>query len=148
MPHGTSHHPPLATRTAPDVPAGPACPGNLLPSAVIHKPELRLRGGGASTKRLPSNERVSRAVWFLAGGVGKPPTGGELREWKRKHREQVKNKTGQEREKFWAGFWGALRGGRKIKKGKDKNDQPEGGDPAPMTEMTEGAGGTEGGTEL
>ena len=112
----------------------------------MHQHELRLRSG-ASTKRLPSNERVPRAVWFLAGGVGTPPTGRELRQWKRKHREQVKNKIGKEREKFWAGFWGALIGGRKSKK--DKKDQTggvetsrmtEGGEPTQMTEMTEGTG--------
>lgn len=151
MSHDTSHPPSRATRTVPDVPAGPACRENLPPSAVMHQHELRLRGG-ASTKRLPSNERVPRAVWFLAGGVGKPPTGRELREWKRQHREQVKKKTGKEREKFWAGFWGALIGGRKAKK--DKKDQTGGGETSRMTEggeptqMTEVTGGTEGGTEV
>lgn len=145
MSHGTSHPPSLATRIVPDVPAGPACPGTLLPSVVMHEPELRLRGG-ASTKRLPSNERVPRAVWFLAGGVGKPPTGRELREWKRQHKEQVKKKTGKDREKFWAGFWGALIGGRKGKK--DKEDQTAAGEPTQMTEMTGGTGGTGGDTEL
>ena len=29
------------------------------------------------------NERLSRALWFLAGGRGRPPTGAQLREWNR-----------------------------------------------------------------
>lgn len=120
------HAPSLAVRIVLDVPAHPA---SLPPPAVMHEPELCLRGGG-SIKRLPSHERVPRTLWFLAGGVGTPPTGKELREWKRRDREQVKAKTGKAKEKFWAAFVRALAGGRKMKdKGKKKEEGPK-------TEMT------------
>ncbi|MCJ1461923.1 hypothetical protein MMC07_000522 [Pseudocyphellaria aurata] len=83
-----------------DVPADPA---SFPSSAVTHETELHLRGG-ASTKRLASNERVPKAVWYLAGGVGKPPTGRELREWKRNDQDHVMGRTGgkPKEEKFWS----------------------------------------------
>lgn len=109
------------------------------------EPELHLRGGGF-IKRLPSNERVPRLTWFLAGGVGKPPTGAELREWKRRDREYLKKKTGKPKEKFWAAFVRALAGGRTIHK--DKGKQDGGGLKTEMTAGTAGTVGTEGGTAL
>lgn len=109
------------------------------------EPELHLRGGGF-IKRLPSNERVPRLTWFLAGGVGKPPTGAELREWKRRDREYLKKKTGKPKEKFWAAFVRALAGGRTIHK--DKGKQDGGGLKIEMTAGTAGTVGTEGGTAL
>lgn len=111
----------------------------------MHEPELHLRGGG-SIKRLPSNERVPRLTWFLAGGVGKPPTGAELRNFNRQDREYLKEKTGKSKEKFWAAFVRALAGGRKIHK--DKGKQDGGGPQTEMTAGTAGTAGTEGGTAL
>lgn len=104
----------------------------------MDEPKFRLRlRGGASTKRLPSEERVPRSVWFLAGGLGKPPTGREMREWKRQDREQVKNKTGKEKEKFWPGFVRAIVGGRKIAKNKGKQS-----DTGEAAQMADGGGDT------
>ena len=55
-------------------------------------PTLKLRGGAGSAKdrksvRLEDSARVPAAVWFLAGKVGPPPTGKQLR--KRRAKEEA-----------------------------------------------------------
>lgn len=105
---------------------------------ATHEPELRLRGG-TSTNRLGDDERTPRRIWHFAGGVGKPPTGRELRAWKRRDREQLKKRTGKSSEGFFAALIRALGCRRKI-------DQTKG---TPMTgeeqsQTTGGSGGTDG----
>lgn len=53
---------------------------------------LHLRGGavedGDGIHRVGDDQRVNAGLWYLAGGMGKPPTGKGLREWKRKDLER------------------------------------------------------------
>lgn len=86
--------------------------------------ELQLRGGGL-LKRRPSKEKITRAVWFLAGGMGKPPTGRGLKEWKKKDREDLIKKTGKPEVGFWGDFERGLNGANKEKKEKKENKNAE-----------------------
>lgn len=104
-------------------------------SPNIHPcPSLR---GGAGTKRLGDDERVPKAIWFLAGGVGRAPTGKGLREWKEKARKKSEG-----RRKKSGGFWAklGLGMGRKGKKRKQKTEEGRKGN-------SEGAGGAVDGTQ-
>lgn len=131
------------------IPNVPASPAGLPLNMAAHEPELRLRGG-ASKKRLGDDERVPRLTWYFAGGVGKPPTGRELREWKRKDREQNKKRTGKSEEGFLAAFIRAM--GSRRKSDKKKGTPNTGGQQTQMTggggatQMTDGGGETAGGS--
>ncbi|KAL8824031.1 MAG: hypothetical protein Q9191_005354 [Dirinaria sp. TL-2023a] len=119
--------------------------------------EISLRGGGDNggngRRRLGDEERVNRALWFFAGGVGEPPTGQELREWKRKYGEQkqrrrtekqAKQGAAKENKKDW---WKLVRG--KFGKKKENPPQPNEEQPAPMAPTAPtGAMGGFGGTEV
>ncbi len=87
-----------------------------------HQPDggqsLRLRGG-AGPKRLEDDERVSKRIWFLAGGMGPAPTGATLRKWKEKDRER--NKKTRKR-----GYWPTWLV-RKGKKGTKAGENGSGG---------------------
>ncbi|PGH03584.1 hypothetical protein GX51_04010 [Blastomyces parvus] len=43
------------------------------------EPELHLRGGSSVDYRPDDDERPSRLLWWFSGGMGPPPTFGELR---------------------------------------------------------------------
>lgn len=66
--------------------------------------------GGAGTRRLADDEHIPRTLWFFAGGVGRPPTGAEMRDWKRRDREW--KAAHPEKAGFWGTFKRALFGGR------------------------------------
>lgn len=67
-------------------------------SANRRSGRLRLRGGGPfDVKRLGDDDRVPKHIWWLAGGVGRPPTGKGLKDWKRKDGER-KEREGAKRE--------------------------------------------------
>ncbi|KAL8779056.1 MAG: hypothetical protein Q9213_007123 [Squamulea squamosa] len=57
-------------------------------------------------QRLEDDERPSSLLWFLAGGTGKPPTGAQLRAWKRRDREE-KARQGWDVDgnNFWRELW-------------------------------------------
>lgn len=63
----------------------------------------RLRGGSRKGGPLGDDERVPAALWWLAGGVGTPSTGAELRDWKRRDAES-KRAAG-----FGDGAWSTFR---------------------------------------
>lgn len=102
-------------------------------------PRLSLRGG-AGPKGLGDNERVPRAIWFFAGGVGRAPTGKGLRQWKEKARK--KGKSGKKEK---VGFWGKIGLGtaRKGKKRKQKIEREK----KKHAEGTEGAEGAASGAQ-
>jgi len=79
-------------------------------------PLLNLRGG-AGSKRLDDDERVPKVIWYLAGGVGRAPTGKGLREWKEKARKKDRGRTKEK-----VGFWGKIGLGM-IKKGKTRKQK-------------------------
>ncbi|KAI4225181.1 MAG: hypothetical protein L6R40_008382 [Gallowayella cf. fulva] len=65
--------------------------------------------------KLADDERVSRFLWFMAGGMGPPPMGAALKGWKAKDRAVKKREGG--------GFWrevGRVLGGRRGRKRKRK----------------------------
>lgn len=59
-----------------------------LPPLPAPMPWAQPRERNANIRRLGDDERVSRGLWFFAGGTGRPPTGAQLREWKRREREK------------------------------------------------------------
>ncbi|KAI9811692.1 MAG: hypothetical protein M1826_003103 [Phylliscum demangeonii] len=75
---------------------------------------LRPRGvplrGGAHPKRRPlgDDERVPGLMWWFAGGMGKPPTGAQLRSMKRR-RELRSEREGAARAAKGDGVFGTLR---------------------------------------
>lgn len=79
-------------------------------------PRLNLRGG-AGSKRLDDDERVPKVIWYLAGGVGRAPTGKGLREWKEKARKKDQGRTKEK-----VGFWGKIGLGM-MKKGKTREQK-------------------------
>lgn len=83
--------------------------------------ELHLRGGGL-LKRRPSTEKIPHLVWYFAGGKGKPPTGRELKDWKKKDREALVKKTGKPEAGFWGDFGRGMSGtNKKDKKGESSS---------------------------
>lgn len=76
-------------------------------------------GRRSGRRRLEDAEQVPGWLWFFAGGRGKPPTGGQLREWKmrdRAWRERTEYK-GELWRELWRtsmGAWGKK--GRKRRK--------------------------------
>lgn len=76
-------------------------------------PTLKLRGGaggpanGRKSWRLEDDARVPAAVWFLAGKVGPPPTGKQLRDRRAKEEAYVQRKQAEAE---------ALREARKAKR--------------------------------
>ena len=76
--------------------------------------EVHLRGG--DLKKRPSTEKISHLVWFLAGGIGKPPTGRELKDWKKKDQAALVKKTGKQQVGFWGEFERGLSGKNKEEK--------------------------------
>ena len=150
----------IPTPFSPAVPASTPAPARgvgaisavLLPSANLQGGEVSLRGGGdkddgaaaaGGRRRLGDDERVNRALWFFAGGVGQPPTGQGLREWKRKDEERKqRQKTEKEarRQGGGANWWKLLRGKLSRKKNNAQQQQQQGNaEPGP----TGGMGGAE-----
>lgn len=83
--HSTHAH---STHTSPHGSAhAPSSHASRQPSPHPLPPALRGQRGN-NKRRLPDNERVPKSVWYFAGGVGKPPTGAQMREWKRRDRER------------------------------------------------------------
>jgi len=79
---------------------------------------LRLRGGGPfDIKRIGDDDRVPAGLWFLAGGVGQPPTGKGLRDWKRKDGERREREKVKRAAKKAGGNEGAVPAGEKRKGG-------------------------------
>ena len=75
-------------------------------------------------QRLEDDERPSSIMWFLAGGVGPPPTGSELREWKRRDRDDKARKGFDvEGNGFWKELWSGLGLGFRRKKKEMKKDE-------------------------
>ncbi|EEH09898.1 predicted protein [Histoplasma capsulatum G186AR] len=76
--------------------------GNLLASAPAKRPEpvLHLRGGGcvassvvnrmAPNRHPDDNERPTKLLWYMIGGVGPPPTFGEIRRSRKSDKEDKK----------------------------------------------------------
>lgn len=59
----------------------------IMPSGISSdgSSELSLRGGGP-TQPLGDDERAPAMLWWLAGGMGQPPTGAQLRASKKARR--------------------------------------------------------------
>lgn len=55
-------------------------------------PRLHLRGGAWPRRRLGDDERVPATLWWFAGGMGKPPTGKQLRAMKKRKREMERKR--------------------------------------------------------
>ncbi|KAI9801946.1 MAG: hypothetical protein M1825_003001 [Sarcosagium campestre] len=55
-------------------------------------------------KPLADDERPSKLLWWLAGGMGKPPTGSQLRE--RKRRDSLRRERAKEEPAGHNGGWG------------------------------------------
>ena len=112
----------------------------------LQRSDVSLRGGGdddddadgggggeegtGGSRRLGDDERVSRTLWWFAGGVGRPPTGKRLREWKAKD-DEWKEREKQAKRTAAAGankssWWKLLKrkGGKKGKEG-EKTEEPE-----------------------
>ena len=103
-----------------------------------------LRGGFAKrlTLQIEDDERVPKFIWYTAGGMGRPPTGKGVKEWKRRHEAQKakekadvkarntarkERKVKAKRDNAEGGFWKKFRSdgkGKKLKKGK-KGETPE-----------------------
>lgn len=100
-------------------------------------------------QRLDDDERPSPLLWFLAGGLGGPPTGAQLRDWKRRDREDnIREGWNVEANNFWRVFWRGMgtrfRKKRKMKeKAKKKRDgdgeEADGGAAADAEPAAEGA---------
>ena len=120
-------------------------------------PVLKLRGGagpangGKKSARLDDDARVPAAVWFLAGRMGPPPTGKQLRDRRAKEedyvqRKQAENKAqreakkakkelkkagvkiegeGQEKGSGSGGLWKKMFGKKKKKKTEKKRGDEE-----------------------
>ena len=73
-------------------------------------------------QRLEDDECPSSLLWYLAGGLGKPPTGAELRDWKRRDREdKITKGWNVQGSNFWRVLWRAVRTslrGKNVKKTK------------------------------
>ncbi|KAL8765054.1 MAG: hypothetical protein Q9209_007744 [Squamulea sp. 1 TL-2023] len=72
-------------------------------------------------RRLKDDERPSSLLWFLAGGTGKPPTRAQLREWKRRDREEKARKGwNPDGNDLWRELWRVV--GWRFKKGKGEKE--------------------------
>ena len=109
----------------------------------ISRQHLRRGFAERLTLQIEDDERVPRFIWYTAGGMGRPPTGKGVKEWKRKHEAQkakekadvkarntarkerkVKAKGDEAEGSFWKKFRSGGKG-KKLKKGKNEDTPVE-----------------------
>lgn len=77
-------------------------------------------------QRLEDDECPSSLLWFLAGGLGEPPAGAELRDWKRRDREdKITKGWNMQGSNFWRVLWRGVRTSTRRRK-KVKKTKKEG----------------------
>ncbi|MCJ1283966.1 hedgehog receptor activity [Xylographa opegraphella] len=127
-------------------------------------PHLSIRGGGGGGNngpriRLPDAQRLPSLAWYLAGGMGAPPTAGKYRAWRARERARIaeanetKGREGREGRGFWREVgWvlgGARAEGERMREGRrgrgGDGDGDGSGDSGASGSVAGGDGGASGG---
>lgn len=106
-------------------------------SSTLH---LHLRGGARRKRRpLGQDEQVPGLLWWLAGGMGPPPTGKQLKEMNKRKREAQKRRW-EAKQARGGGFFSTL---KKILMGNTGGSGPsKGGGTTTTTGTSTSASGT------